>query len=171
MKIPISFAIIRIFFSLSITTVSNHVLATHENNLLSLLTVDNLMQDEMCAKVIHENPCAERVLERLVNKMNNLDKKLELFRVYQETVEENFSEIHILKTKLKLLDQRKNEKRNQQVRWEDKQKQSKTKRNDDRKNNPFVMLFKLFWHKLMNYDWGLEVATSSNSVDNSTVVR
>ena len=61
--------------------------------------------------------------------------------------------------------------RQQQVKWEDKQKPSAAKRNEDRKNNPFVILFKLFWHKLMNYDWSPEVATSSNRVDNSTVVR
>ena len=147
------------------------MLASHESNLQSLLTVDNLMQDEMCAKLIHDNPCAERVLERLVNKINNLDKKLDSFSVYQQTIEENFSEIHILKSKVKLLSQRKNEKRKPEAQTEDKPKQSTTKRNEDRKNSPFILLFKLIWHKLSTYDWFTQDARLPYTVDNSTVVR
>ena len=109
MKVSI-FTFICVFFSFNISMIRSHVLQNDESKLLSLLTVDNFVQDETCAKMIHDNPCVDKVMEHLVNKINNLEKKFDRFSVYESTIEDNFSELHILKKKFDLMIQRQNAK-------------------------------------------------------------
>ena len=174
MKVSI-FTFICVFFSFNISMIRSHVLQNDESKLLSLLTVDNFVQDETCAKMIHDNPCVDKVMEQLVNKINNLEKKLDRFSVYESTIEDNFSELHILKKKFDLMIQRQNAKIKKESILRGKQKQAakekETKRNDETKNSPYRSLLKLFWHKLQNYDW-LEMmgAKPTVNVDNSTKV-
>ena len=104
--------------------IRSHVLQNDESKLLSLLTVDNFVQDETCAKMIHDNPCVDKVMEHLVNKINNLEKKLDRFSVYESTIEDNFSELHILKKKFDLMIQRQNAKIKKEAILKGKQKQA-----------------------------------------------
>ena len=54
MKVSI-FTFICVVFSFDISMIRSHVLQNDESKLLSLLTVDNFVQDETCAKMIHDN--------------------------------------------------------------------------------------------------------------------
>ena len=158
--------------AISAITVRSQVLSTHESNPLLHLTSDSLVQDEMCENIIHDNPCVAKALENLVKKINIIDKKVDTFSVYQKTVEDNFSELHILKHKFKILSETKVEKLKKAASINENQNKKKSKRNKDTKNSMFKLLLELFWHKLKSYNW-LELIDAQflNTKDNSTAVR
>ena len=102
----------------------------------------------------------------------DLNKRFDNFSVYQKTVEDNFSELHILKHKFKLMSQKKNERRKHAKSIIEKQEKDENSQNEDNRNYPLIKLLKSFWQKLKNQDW-LEIidAHLSNNVSNSTLVR
>ena len=163
------FTFLSVYFSISSTTSQNHVLSPFQSNSLHRLTVDGLVRDEVCTKIIHDNPCVEKVLERLLIEINNLNKRFDNFSVYQKTVEDNFSELHILKHKIKVLNQKKNEQLKQADNIKEKKDNSK---NEEKRKNPLRKLLEVFWQKLKNYNW-LEIidAHLSKNADDSTSVR
>ena len=159
------------YLSISSTTSQNHVMSSPESNVLHHLTVDSLVRDEVCAKIIHDNPCVEKVLEKLLIKIDTLDKRFDSFSAYQKIVEENFSELHILKHNIKVSNQKKNEKLKQAASMNEKQQKNENSKNEDTRKSPLRKLFKSFWHKLKTHNWLENIdAYISNNVDDSTQV-